>query len=359
MQKHAEKVCKEMNETLGKELNASQIGFVVMTPDGDVKAMVGGVDYRKKQYNHVTQAERQPGSAFKSFVYLAALESGMTPETMIEDTPVQIGNWHPGNYKYEAQGEITLLEGMAKSVNAVVVRLGIAVGAHKIIEVARRLGITSKMTPDLSITLGSMETTLLQLTSAFASYANKGYAVWPHGILEIRSKAGDVLYKPDNGQPHQIIQPEHLAGMRQMLNAVVTQGTGRAAALAVGGKTGSNQDKDAWFIGYTDSLVAGVWVGNDDNKPMKKISVGGRMPARTWQAFFAGLKDVNYKKSTNDLDAILDSVVTPPENLPTGQLKAPENAVKAPAEPTEKELSFDNIEDMIDAFASSDGEKAQ
>jgi len=342
MQRHGEKVCTEYLDTLGKDLKASEMALVTMLPDGAVKTMVGGRDYKKSQFNRVTQALRQPGSGFKSFVYLAAVEEGMTPETMIEDTPVQIGNWAPSNFKHVAQGEVSLRYALAKSVNAVTVRLGMAVGAPKIIEVANRLGITSKMTPDLSITLGSMDTTLLQITSAFATYAHQGFAVWPYGILEIRDKSGKILYKHDAGQPTRIIAQQHLEYMRDMLNAVVKEGTGRNAKSAVGGKTGSNRDQDVWFIGYTNNLVAGVWAGNDKNEPMLKKSVGALLPAKTWEAFISGVNNMILK---NDIESSSIDSSSP-------QAKLTGNGAKNAQSPlSETELAQDNIDDLIEAVA--------
>lgn len=298
----AETTAYEYCDTMGKELKASEIALVSMSPSGAVKAWVGGRDYKKSQFNRV-QALRQPGSTFKLFVYLAALESGMSPWTMVNDSPVVIGNWAPSNYKWKTRGEVSIFEAFAHSANAVSVRLGLMVGPGKVMKVAKRLGITSKMTPNISITLGAMDVTLLQLTASLATFANQGMAVWPYGISEIRTRDGYVLYKREPQTTH-IIAPQHLKDMNRLLNAVVTIGTGRAAKSAVGGKSGTNGDKDAWFIGYTSKLVTGVWVGNDDGSFMDKKSVGGRMPAQTWEAFNAAILE-REREEGGDIDDLI------------------------------------------------------
>ena len=292
MQKQAEAATKKMMEEMGKNLKASEISLVAMTPQGAVKAMIGGLDYKKSQFNRATQALRQPGSAFKPIVYLAALEAGFTPDSMISDGPISIGKWAPKNFrKYisSEEGEISLMQALTKSVNTVTVRLAQQVGAAKIAQVAQRLGISSPMTKDLSISLGSMEVTLLELVATYATFANKGYGVWPYGIVEIRNKSGKILYqRQEEITAAPVISSRHNQQMVSMLTNVVNKGTGGSAKISVpaAGKTGSNADKDAWFVGFTSNLVAGVWVGNDDARiPMKKESTGGRLPAKTWSEF--------------------------------------------------------------------------
>jgi penicillin-binding protein 1A len=288
LQRYAEMATKKMMAELGKELNTSEMSFVAMTPNGAVKAMIGGMSYSKSQYNRATQALRQPGSAFKAFVYLAALEAGITPETLFSDEPFSVGNWSPKNFRtYKPVGEITLTDAFVKSVNAVTVRLAMQVGGPKIAAVARRLGITSEMITDLSICLGTTEVTLVELVAAFATFANQGLPVWPYGIVEIRNKKGEILYQRQEPESVPVIQPQYVYQMVQMLTQVVERGTGRGAKIGypVAGKTGSNGDKDAWFIGFTSDLVAGTWTGNDNNKPMKKNSTGGRLPAKTFAEF--------------------------------------------------------------------------
>ncbi|WP_156962161.1 transglycosylase domain-containing protein [Candidatus Paracaedibacter symbiosus] len=302
IQKHAEDATKETMEKLAKEYKTTEISLVAMTPQGAVKAMIGGMNYNKSQYNRVTQALRQPGSAFKPFVYLAGLEAGMSPDTIFSDDPVSIGKWAPKNFrKYQSIGEITMRQALTKSVNTVTVRIALEVGAKKIGGVAQRLGITSDMIPDMSISLGTTEVTLLELVSAYATFANQGKSVWAYGISEIRNRDGDILYQRENVTEDQVIDPKHVRQMNDMLMNVINHGTGRAARLKCGspgktegalpiqvaGKTGSNADKDAWFIGFTQELVAGIWTGNDNNAPMIKNSTGGRIPAQTFSAFMS------------------------------------------------------------------------
>jgi len=290
LQEKAERAGLEKFAEMAKELGTTELGIVLLTPGGAVKAMVGGVDYTQNQYNHVAQAKRQPGSAFKVFIYLAALEAGLSPETLVSDTPFSIGKWSPRNFRtYHPQGEISMEQSFARSVNAGTIRFAQHVGPPRIAALAHRLGITSPISNDLSIALGTCETTLLELTGAFATIANQGRGVWPYAILEIRDREGHVLYRRQEVAEKSLIAPLQLQQIRRLLTAVVTTGTGRAAQIGVpiAGKTGSNGDRDAWFIGYVlgeGGLVGGVWTGNDDCKPMKKQSTGGRLPARVWSA---------------------------------------------------------------------------
>ncbi len=300
IQKHAETATKETMEKMAKEMKSTEISLVAMTPAGAVKAMIGGMNYGKSKYNRATQALRQPGSAFKPFIYLAGLEAGMSPDTVISDAPISIGNWSPKNFrKYNTVGELSMRQALTKSVNTATVRIAMQVGAKKIGAVAQRLGITSDMIPDMSICLGTTEVTLLELVSAYATFANKGKSVWAYGITEIRNRNGDILYQRENDDEEQVINVKHVRQMNDMLINVVSNGTGRAARLKcakpdkntpaptieLAGKTGSNADKDAWFVGFTKDLVAGIWTGNDNNAPMNKNSTGARIPANTFSAF--------------------------------------------------------------------------
>ncbi|MBI1954095.1 MAG: PBP1A family penicillin-binding protein [Proteobacteria bacterium] len=324
-QKQAEASCLLMINEMGKELKVSEIAMVVMTPDGAIKAMLGGKDYNKSQYNRVTQAQRQPGSAFKLFVYLAALEAGKNLETLIDDSPIQIGNWNPGLYHWKPQGEITLKEAFAHSVNSVTVRLAQELGPAKIVSVARRLGIVSPLSQDLSIALGSKEVNLLELTAAFATFANKFRSVWPYGILEIRDKAtAQIMYQHDDGEGLVVVEPDIGQQMLELLYEVINNGTGRAAKLSipVAGKTGSNGDSDAFFIGFTYDLVAGVWTGNDTRNLMSKKSTGGRLPAKTWAHFMKAILNRGYEqfydaKQSTDLEQVVSqSAQSFPETPP-------------------------------------------
>jgi penicillin-binding protein 1A len=337
MQRHADQVCKDYLVDMGEKLKTSQIALAAMSPDGAVRAMIGGQDYRKSQFNRVTQALRQPGSTFKMFTYLAAMEDGMNPDDMIDDTPLVVGNWHPGNYTWKSRGSVSIREAFARSINMPAIRLMLKVTPKKVIEVAHRLGITSKMEEHISLSLGAIETTLLDLTSAFATYANHGRAVWTYGILEVRDKEGNILYRRDETLPPAIIKPEALAKMDTLLRTCVAQGSGYAANVGnVKGKTGSNGDKDAWFISFRETdnnegfqnIVVGVWTGNDNNKNMAKESTGSRLPPRVAAAFYRGPEVYNGPNKD-------------PKKLKNTPKK--EN-VQLPAESTNKK---DEVEDLL------------
>ncbi len=273
----------------GKKAGAGQAALVGLAPDGAVKAMVGGRDYSESQFNRATQALRQPGSAFKLFVYLAGLEAGLEPDDTMMDAPVAVGGWHPRNYDGRYYGEVTLRGALARSLNSVAVRLTEQVGRDRVIAAARRLGITSELRPEPSLALGASEVTLIELTAAYAVLANNGVGVWAYGIREVRDDRGRVLYRRSGSGPGRVIALDLLARMNDMLGAVVAWGTGRGARLdrPMAGKTGTSQDfRDAWFIGYTADLVTGVWIGNDDGQAMKDV-VGGGLPARLWRSFMA------------------------------------------------------------------------
>ena len=266
---------------------AGQAALVAMRPDGRVVAMVGGRSYAESQFNRATQALRQPGSAFKLFVYLAAMEAGMRPGDTIEDRPVTVAGWTPRNARREHRGPVSLREAAARSLNSVAVILSEAVGRGNVAAAARRLGITSELNTDPALALGAYEVTLLELTAAYAVMANQGYGVWPYGVTEIRAGDGRILYRRSGGGPGRVVEAPDVAAINDILTAAITWGTGRQARLdrPAAGKTGTSQDsRDAWFIGYTPDLVAGVWFGNDDNSPMDRIG-GGAYPALTWKDF--------------------------------------------------------------------------
>jgi penicillin-binding protein 1A len=271
----------------GGKMAVSQGALVAMSPDGAVRAMVGGRDYNGSQFNRATQAQRQPGSAFKPFVYLAGLEAGLQPSDQFVDEPMRIGNWQPRDYTGHYQGEMTLAEGLVQSVNTIAVQVAQRAGLRNVVAVARRLGISSPLAPEASLALGTNEVNLLELVSAYAPFANGGLGVWPHGIIEIRDGAGKIVFRRTGSGIGQVVTAELTGTMNQMLSAVIGHGTGKSAALPrpAAGKTGTTQDyRDAWFIGYTADLVAGVWLGNDDNAPMNRVT-GGSLPAQTWRRF--------------------------------------------------------------------------
>ena len=277
----------------GPKAEASQGALVAMSPDGAIRAMVGGRDYHDSQFNRVTQATRQPGSAFKPFVYLAALEHGMQPTDRFVDAPIRIGDWQPHNYANGYQGEVTMAEAVAESINTVAVQVGQRAGMRNVVAVAHRLGITTELSPDPSLALGTGEVTLLDLTAAYCAFASGGNGAWPYGIAAIRDDKGKLLFQRQGGGPGRVIEPAYVNAMNEMLAGVIAHGTGRAAQIGrpEAGKTGTTSDfRDALFVGYTGELVAGVWFGNDDDTPMNHVS-GGSLPARTWHDFMiAALK---------------------------------------------------------------------
>lgn len=293
MQRMAEEAVGAMLDEKGKAVNASQAALVSMTPEGAVKALVGGRNYRESQFNRITQAKRQPGSSFKLFVYLAALEAGYTPSTVIEDRPVVIGKWQPRNYSGTYEGLVSLRYAFAHSINTVAVQLSEAIGRNNVVRMAKRLGISSNLSATPSIALGSSEVTPLELTAAYGHLASGGNLVYPYGITEIRNSEGDVLFEYEDTLEGQAIGPGIVAMMDDMLMAVVEAGTGAAANIGrpVAGKTGTSQEyKDAWFIGFTPQLITGVWAGNDNAAPMNKVT-GGSFPARIWGQYMqAALK---------------------------------------------------------------------
>ena len=268
----------------GPSRRVSQGAFVALHADGAVRAMVGGRNYGESQFNRAVQALRQPGSAFKPFLYLAAFERGLSPDDRFVDAPISIGDWAPRNYSDRYFGEVTLREAFARSLNSVAVQVLQRVGADEVAAVARRLGITSELDATPSIALGTSEVTLLELTGAYAVFANRGVGVWPYGIQEIREPSGRVLYRRGGGGPGQLLDGRTVDQMTNLMTATVEWGTGKAARTGrpSAGKTGTSQDsRDAWFVGYTADIVAGAWFGNDDGTPMRNVS-GGNLPARLW-----------------------------------------------------------------------------
>jgi penicillin-binding protein 1A len=270
------------------KFNVSQGALVAMSPDGAVRAMVGGRNYAESQYNRAVTAKRQPGSAFKPFVYLTAIESGLTPETVRQDAPLDVKGWKPENYSHEYFGPVTLTQALAMSLNTVAVRLGLEVGAKNVVRTAHRLGISSKLEANASIALGTSEVSLTELVGAYAPFANGGLGISPHVVTKIRTDAGKVLYVRQPDQLGQVIEPRYVAAMNTMMQETLLSGTAHKAELPgwmAAGKTGTSQDfRDAWFIGYTANLVTGVWLGNDDNSPTKKAT-GGGLPVEVWTRF--------------------------------------------------------------------------
>ena len=276
--------------TLDREGEKSEVGqgaLIAMSPDGAVRAMVGGADYADSQFNRATQALRQPGSAFKPIVYLAAVERGMRPTDHFIDQPIKIGKWEPKDYENKYRGDVTAAEAIALSINTVAAQVLERAGLDNVIATARKLGITADLNHDASLALGTSEVSLIELTASYAAFASGGIGAWPYGVVEIRDAHGGVIYRRDGPGPGRIIDAQNAATMNQLLSGVMAYGTGKAARLErpAAGKTGTTQDsRDALFIGYTADLVCGVWFGNDDDTPMDNVT-GGTLPARAWHEF--------------------------------------------------------------------------
>jgi len=274
--------------TKSVKFNVSQGALVAMTPSGAVRAMVGGRNYAESQFNRAVTAKRQPGSAFKPFVYLTAIEAGLTPDTVRQDAPLDVKGWRPENYSREYFGPVTLTQALAMSLNTVAVRLGLEVGPANVVRTAHRLGIASKLEPNATISLGTSEVSLNELVGAYTPFANGGFAASPYVVNRIRTSEGKVLYVHRNDPPARVIDPNAVGMMNLMMHETLTIGTAKKADIpgwSAAGKTGTSQDfRDAWFIGYTANLVTGVWLGNDDNSPTKKAT-GGGLPVEVWTRF--------------------------------------------------------------------------
>jgi penicillin-binding protein 1A len=269
--------------------DGAQGGLVAIDRDGAVRALVGGKDYVSSIYDRATQAERQPGSAFKLFVYLAAMESGMKPTDTIVDEPVTIDGWSPRNAERENLGPVTLREAFSRSINTVSAKIGQQVGFSTIADMARRFGITTPISTYPSMVLGSSDVRLIEMTRAFASVANNGVAVTPYGIRRVVTADGRLLYQHDTDESRVLVAPWVAAEMMDLLQSAVLSGTGRAAQIGrpVAGKTGTTTaNKDGWFIGYSSGLTTGVWMGRDDAKPVPGLQ-GGTAPARAFHDFMS------------------------------------------------------------------------
>jgi penicillin-binding protein 1A len=275
-------------EREGENLRASQGALVAMTPDGAIRALVGGRSYDQSQFNRAIDAYRQPGSAFKPFVYLSALERGWRPEDSVFDGPVTVGNWSPENFEGEYEGEITLSYALAHSSNSAAVQLVNATGPDTVVRTAHRLGVTADLLAVPSLALGTSEVTPLELVTAYGAFANGGSGVIPYVVTRVSTASGAILYERRGTGMGRVMSAQSNSDMTQMMMRTVTEGTGRAASLGdrpLAGKTGTSQDyRDAWFVGFTADYVCGVWVGNDDNSPMNRAT-GGGLPARVFKSF--------------------------------------------------------------------------
>ena len=284
LQQKAEKVLREAVSENQKN-NVHQGAVVVLDYSGAIKALVGGVDYQKNQFNRATQALRQPGSAFKTFVYVTALQHAFEPEDKILDAPVQIGSWKPENFDKKYRGEVSIDFAFANSLNAATANLSKHFRLADVIKNAQKMGITSKMQNTPSLVLGTSEVKVIDMAAAYLSIANGGFAAWPYAITEIFEKNGAPLYERTHDENLRILDEKTVSKITMMLEHVISEGTGKAATMPrfAAGKTGTSQNfRDAWFVGFTSEYVVAVWVGNDDNSPMKGVT-GGGLPAQIFK----------------------------------------------------------------------------
>jgi len=344
LQSEAERALRAGLAQDGASLDATEGAVVAMTPDGAVRALVGGRSYTRSTFNRATDARRQPGSAFKPFVYLTAFEHGHKPSDMMTDAPFSIGKWKPENYENKYEGEMSLTRAFAKSSNSIAAQLTQQAGPGAVVKTARRLGITSDLMAVPAIALGVFEVTPLELTAAYTPFANGGESVLPFAIQRITTKDGRVLYERKGSGAGRAMTAENAANVTSLMVETVTTGTGKAARLderPSAGKTGTTQDfRDAWFVGFSADLVCGVWIGNDDNRPMKHAT-GGGLPARVFKNFME----------------------TAEAGLPVRPLTSLANAPSASAAPTTtaapatgKEPS--TIEDILNSLFGSNAEAA-
>ena len=330
----------------GAKAGVGQGALVAMSPDGAVRALVGGKNYAESQFNRAVAAKRQPGSAFKPFVYLTAIERGLTPDTIREDKPIAVKGWKPENYSHEYFGPVSLTKALAMSLNTVSVRLTLEFGPTAVMRTAHRLGIASKLEPNASLALGTSEVSLLELVGAYATFANGGNAVSPHVVERVRPAGGKLLYQRTGRSLGRIIDARYAGMMNTMMQETLLTGTARKAELPgwqAAGKTGTSQDyRDAWFIGYTGHLVTGVWLGNDDSSPTKKAT-GGGLPVEIWSRF---MKTAHQGVPVVGLPGVgslpLTARLMPPFGSPRMQPPAPVEVSEAPVQSASADGGLDN-----------------
>jgi penicillin-binding protein 1A len=333
LQAAAEKALAEELAQKGEKLGVSQGAVVAMTPDGTVRALVGGRNYAESQFNRAVAAKRQPGSAFKPFVYLTAIERGLTPDSLREDRPLTLKGWKPENYNREYFGQVSLTQALAMSLNTVSVRLTLEFGATAVAKTAHRLGIASRLDPNASIGLGTSEVSVIELVGAFAAFANGGLATAPHVVERVRAADGGVLYSRPTESLGRIIDGRYVAMMNHMMQETLLSGTARKAELPgwpAAGKTGTSQDfRDAWFVGYTSHLVTGVWLGNDDGSPTHKMT-GGGLPVEVWSRV---MKTAHHGIPVASLPGLSGAPVA--AALPPGNIPGRSQVVEAAARPAQ------------------------
>ena len=316
--------------------------------DGRILVYVGGKDYTKSQYDRVTQAVRPPGSAFKPFVYAAGLERGISPNDYIEDMPVAIGDWSPRNYADKYRGQIPIYSAMMVSSNVCAARMIYEVGIRSVIQIARVLGIETPLAYDYTIALGSNGVKLFEFTRAYGAFANGGYVVQPYGIERVETSRGKVVYRAPKAKASHQISLRTAAEMTAMLKTVIAHGTGRAANIGkpAAGKTGTTDDnKDAYFVGYTPNIVTGVWVGSDDNSVMNKSIQGGTVPALIWKDVMQVATEPYGNAEFNYPQVTLDPFTLDPKNVKI--IKQGEDYQEDNSKPEE---TSENTEENVNRF---------
>ncbi len=320
-------------ERRGGALEVSQGAAVVLDPNGGILAMSGGASYVGSQFNRALKARRQPGSAFKPFVYLAALEKGHTPESVVYDLPLEVNGWSPRNDNGKYVGAVTLRHALARSINTVAARLLLDTGPAAVAGVARRLGIKSDLKTNATLALGASEVTMLELAGAYAAFANGGHPVETHVVRRVREGSGRILYTRDMPPDSEPVTAQHIAALNSMLTGVVTHGTGQRAALKghmTAGKTGTSQDfRDAWFVGYSAHRVAAVWLGNDNGQPTKRVT-GGGLPASIWKEIMTA---AHARKKSKPLPGLKPAATPPRANVAKAKTTRKTKQVKATPKP--------------------------
>ncbi|PBB88276.1 MULTISPECIES: transglycosylase domain-containing protein [unclassified Mesorhizobium] len=332
LQKLAEQSIRRLIDESGKKLNVTQGALVSIDDSGAVRAMVGGYDYSTSQFDRASEARRQPGSAFKPFVYMAALEAGRTPDSVRNDAPIKIGKWTPENYGGKYYGKVTLATALAKSLNSVAAQLTMEVGPDAVVEAAHRMGIQSDLQSNTSIALGTSEVTPLELTAAYVPFANGGYKPDIYFIRRITTGDGKVLYDNNGGGAPRVIKADVVGMMNSMMTGTVEIGTAKKAAFnwPSAGKTGTSQNsRDAWFVGYTANLTTGVWFGNDDGSPMKKVT-GGALPAQAWHEFMVAAHEGVPVRPLPGTWKSTPSQTIVPDEIPSADASQPPPAPPAP-----------------------------
>ena len=334
LQKIAEDSLNKVTENFP---SADQSALVSLNLDGGVISMIGGRDYGDSQFNRVTQAKRQPGSAFKLFVYLAGLENGFAPDDLVVDSKIDINGWSPKNYKDKYIGEVSVKDAFSNSINTVAVKISEDIGREKVIKMAKLLGITSPILNSPSLALGTSEVNLLELTAAYDVLANNGNGVFVHGIRSIENTEGKNLFTRKIQGPGKILNSYTVKTMTEMMEQTIINGTGKKAKInrPAAGKTGTSQSlRDAWFVGFTSNIVVGVWFGNDDDSPMEKIT-GGTAPAILWGEFM--------KKAHIDIQPQALNFGIPDDSLDQTKSKIKEIIEKSKIQP--KKNVFESILD--------------